>query len=61
MTEKTATDSARNEPTMMPPVDVIKGTPGTTRLTLQDRGVFISEWSDATPGAYEFVEIFYNP
>ncbi len=36
-------------------------TPGTTRLTMQDRGVFISEWSDATPGAYEFVEIFYNP
>ena len=30
MTEKTATESARNEPTLMPPVDVIEDTAGIT-------------------------------
>jgi hypothetical protein len=39
-------------------------TPGTSDLGPSDRGVFISEWSDASGTGnwvYEFVEIYVNP
>jgi hypothetical protein len=39
-------------------------TPGRTLLGAEDRGVFISEWSDASGTGrypYEFIEIYVNP
>lgn len=39
-------------------------TPGVTDLAPTDRGVLVSEWSDASGGGdyiYEFIEIYVNP